>query len=372
MLALAAAGLVLWTLVLVLPWRPWSTRERLETGPRSAPVRLHDVTALIPARDEAAHIAETLRALAAQGEGLRIVVVDDESSDGTAQAALASGVDGLTVVRGSAPPPGWSGKLWALEQSRAHARSKLLLLLDADVTLGSGILAVLREKLLRERLGLVSLMVRLRMQGPWERCLLPAFVFFFKLLYPFRLANSPRAPVAAAAGGCVLVRSEALQGIGGFGALRGAIIDDCTLARHIKRHGCRTWIGLTRAAHSARPYPRLADVWNMVARSAYTQLRCSALLLVLCTLVMLAAFAGPLAGLLAGAAPARLLGAATLALMAGLYLPTVRYYGLAPAWALALPLAGLLFLAMTWASAWRCWRGERARWKGRSYARAAP
>lgn len=369
---LAFAGLALWATILLLPWRPWSTRERLE-APAAARtgVGLTDVTALIPARNEAGHIGATLAALARQGPDLAIILVDDESDDGTAARARQCGLNRLCIVNGRPPPPGWSGKLWALEQGRAGISSEYTLLLDADVSLDPGVLVALRDKLRREDYALVSLMVELRMRGRWERLLLPAFIYFFKLLYPFALANSGMRLVAAAAGGCILLRTSALAAIGGFGALRGAIIDDCTLARRMKQQGLRTWIGLTRSARSTRAYPRLDDVWDMVARSAYTQLRYSSLLLALCTVLLLTAFAAPVLALAAGSAPARTAGLAAIAVMAVTYLPTLRYYGIPRAWAFSLPLVGLLYLGMTWASAWRYWHGERSRWKGRSYAAAA-
>lgn len=367
--AAGTVALLMWALVAAAPWRPWSTRERLD-APQPDPERLDDVTALVPARDEAAHIGDTLAGLGAQGAGLSVIVIDDQSGDDTAATAAASGLPRLQVLRGTAPPAGWSGKLWALEQGRLRVQTDLILLVDADVRLDPGVVGALRAKLRERDLAAVSLMVELRMRGFWERLLLPAFVYFFKLLYPFRLANAAGGPVAAAAGGCILLRQAALADIGGFGALRGALIDDCTLARRLKARGHRTWIGLTHAAHCTRAYPELGDVWRMVARSAFTQLRHSPALLALCTLAMLAAFVAPLAALLAGDAAARAAGAGALALMTLTYVPLLRYYALAPAWAATLPIAGVLYLGMTWSSALAHWRGAGAQWKGRSYVRA--
>lgn len=368
---LAALAFALWASILLAPWRPWSTRERLEARPGAEQdADMSEVTVLIPARDEAEVIGETLGALARQGRGLSAVLVDDQSRDGTADAARGAGLAGLAVIEGKPLPSGWSGKLWALEQARSLARTPYVMLLDADIALAPGTIATLKEKMAAEGLGLASLMARLRMANFWEALLMPAFVYFFKLLYPFALSNARSKLVAAAAGGCILVEARALDAIGGFGALSGALIDDCTLARKVKEAGFRTWIGLTHSVASLRRYPRLADIWNMVARSAYTQLRYSALLLVLCTVLFLlgcwvpplalAAFPSPLAKGLAGAA---------LAAMVLGYLPTLRYYRLSPLWALAMPTIGTLFLAMTWSSAFRYWRGERSAWKGRSYAR---
>ena len=371
---LAAAGGTLWVAILVLPWQPWRVRERLEPEPAqdAAETCLRDLTVLIPARDEAAVIGETLAALGRQGRGLRVIVVDDRSRDETALAARRAAPDSfaLEIHRGAPLADGWTGKLWALEQGRRRIETPLTLLLDADIALRPGMIGALLRKRESSGAAMVSVMATLRMQGGWEKLLLPAFIFFFRLLYPFRLANRPGGLVAAAAGGCVLVETPALAAIGGFGAIRGALIDDCALARAVKDAGYRTWIGVSRGVASHRAYPALADVWRMVARTAYTQLRYSPALLLLCTVLMALAFWAPLAGL-AGPLPGRIAAGVGLAAMAGCYLPTVRYYRLAPGWALAMPLIGTLFLAMTWHSALRDWGGRRSEWKGRVYARDA-
>lgn len=360
---------LLWWGVLLLPWAPWRIRERLTGDTTALPPDLSDTTAIVPARDEAATIEQVLRALVAQGRGLRVVVVDDRSGDGTAAAAQRVATPGLEVVTGQPLPRGWTGKLWALEQGRRRVTTPWTLLMDADVVLAPGALGALRARLDQEGARLGSLMVELAMEGFWERLLLPPFVYFFRLLYPFHLANAPASRVAAAAGGCILIETRVLEEIGGFHALRDALIDDCTLARRVKARGYRTWIGLTRSARSLRRYPDLGAVWGMVARTAYTQLRYSALLLLLCTAALAAAFWLPVAGLFAPLAPARYLAAAALVAMAASYLPTLRYYGLPALWVLTLPLAGTLFLAMTWTSAVRYWRGTRSQWKGRTYSR---
>ena len=364
----AAAGAALWLCVLALPWQPWRVREALEPAPGDPD--LTGVTVLIPARDEAALVGGTLAALAHQGRGLRAILIDDRSSDGTAEAARRAAPASLSleVLRGAPLAEGWSGKLWALEQGRRRVETPLVLLLDADIALAPGMVRALLRRKERSGAALVSLMAALRMESGWEKLLMPAFVYFFRLLYPFRLVNGSRSGIAAAAGGCVLVETAALAEIGGFGAIRGALIDDCALARAVKRKGRRIWIGATRGATSRRAYRTLGPIWQMVARTAYTQLLYSPALLLLCSLLMALAFWMPVAGL-AGPPAAKIAGGVGLAAMAGSYLPTVRYYRLASAWALPMPFAGTLFLAMTWHSALRDWGGRRGEWKGRLYPR---
>lgn len=362
---------LMWLALLVLPWRPWSTREQVEPE-ASLQAPLSDLSVLIPARDEAACIARTLSAIGAQGELARIVLIDDQSSDGTASIARALGLPNLHIVEGTTPPPGWSGKLWALEQGLQAVTSDYVLLLDADIELAPGILGTLKARLAREQLTLISVMAELPLVTLWDRLLLPPFIFFFKLIYPFALANSRSRLVAAAAGGCILLETRALRGMGGFAALHDAIIDDCTLARRIKDQGGRTWLGLSHAVRAVRPYEGLAGIWNMVARTAYTQLRYSPVLLAVCTLLLLLGFVQPFVSLVSGQVMAVCAGLLALAALGAAYLPTVRYYGLPGWWVVTLPLAACLFLAMTWTSARRYWTGERSRWKSRSYARITP
>jgi hopene-associated glycosyltransferase HpnB len=356
----------LWLAVLLAPWRPWSTRERLDAAPDGvAPEASEDLCALVPARDEGPLIADTVRALGAQG--VHVVVIDDQSGDDTAALAARAGAQ---VIASAPLPEGWTGKLWALEQGWRATRAPWLLLVDADILLAPGTVAALRAQAARGDAQLASLVAEPRMQSFWERLLLPAFVYFFKLLYPFALSNAGSRYVAAAAGGCVLLERRVLERIGGFGALRGAIIDDCTLARLARDAGFRTWIGLTRAATSRRSGTTLAAIWDMVARTAFTQLRYSRAWLVACTLLMLLAFAAPVAGLWAPGPAARAAAALAAAAACATYVPLLRYYGMNPLRAVTLPVAAALFLAMTWTSALRYWRGTRSVWKGRVYARA--
>ena len=365
---LAIAGACIWIVILLLPWRPWATAEFLDAAKDFSEEDLSDITVLIPARNEAGVIEITLTGLKTQGDNLNIILVDDQSVDGTARAAKASAGKNLRVISGSLPKSGWSGKLWALEQGLRYVDTELLLLLDADIELKPGILQTLRKKMREDGLQLISLMVTLRMVRFWERLLMPAFIYFFKMLYPFRLSNSTFPWVAAAAGGCILVKTEAIKEIGGFGALRSELIDDCALAKRVKSSGRRIWIGLSHSACSLRPYDDLRAIWDMVARTAFNQLRYSTLLLFLCTAIMIVVFWLPVAGLFFPSTIAKIISACALCAMALSYFPTLRFYGLTKAWILCLPAVGTLYLAMTWTSAIRFWQGKGSEWKGRSYA----
>lgn len=362
------AAAVVWLAILALPWRPWGTRERVSacSADQGRP-ELALITALLPARNEASTIADTLRRVAAQGPLARIVLVDDESDDGTGDIARGLGLPQLTVLTGQRPPPGWSGKLWALHQGLAEVDTELVLLLDADIALEPGILATLAAKLVDEKRDMVSVMAALSMQTFWEKLLIPAFIYFFKMLYPFALSNSGNRWVAAAAGGCILIRTDSLRRIGGFEALRDALIDDCTLARTVKNAGGRIWLGLSRDVRATRPYDSLAGIWNMVARTAYTQLRYSPLLLALCTFLLVLVFVLPVLGLTASGPGVRVFAVIACGAMMASYLPVLRYYDRHWVWVLSLPAAATMYLAMTWTSAWRYLRGERSRWKNRVY-----
>lgn len=369
--ALLFSGLALavWLAVVLLPWQPWRNREVLEAGSES--VLLDDVTVVIPARNEADVLPSTLAALKQQGEGLKIIVVDDDSEDGTAAIAKQAGLVGVTVIESKALPVGWTGKLWAQHQGLNAVDSEFVLLLDADIALAPGMLAALKRRLSENRLQFISLMAQLRFESFWEKLLMPAFIFFFKMIYPFALSNRPSSKVAAAAGGCILLETQALEKVGGVQVIRDAIIDDCSLADQFKKAGFRTWIGLSHGVVSQRPYGSLADIWQMVARTAYTQLNYSVALLLGCTVLMLLMFWWPVFGMLF--MPDSLLAPNMVAfvIMCSVYLPTLTYYRLNPGLAIFLPLVALLYLLMTWHSAVRYWRGEKSRWKGRSYQKSA-
>lgn len=374
LLAGSALALLAWACVLLAPHAPHRVRERLEPGPERD-ADLATVTVLIPARDEAAVIGRTIAALGRQGRGLEIVIVDDQSSDDTRGAALRAAGANVTVrvVPGQPLPDGWAGKLWALEQGRAVVERPLILLLDADIELAPGVVPALLDKMRERDATLVSVMAELRCATFWERLLSPAFVFFFKLLYPFASSNDATKRTAAAAGGCVLVRADALEAIGGFAAIRAALIDDCTLAAALKRHRPPIWLGMSHSVRSLREYATLADFWSMVTRSAFTQLRYSTALLLVATALLVLTLLVPVVALVAGVAGANLPVAATAAAawlaMAAVYWPVVSFYRLPAIWAATLPLAAALFLAMTHDSALRYWRGTRATWKSRDYNR---
>jgi hopene-associated glycosyltransferase HpnB len=366
---LVVAGSLLWVALILVPWRPWSTRERLEPGDNGVELDLSDVTVLIPARNEAAVIERTLAALKKQGPGLRVILVDDQSTDETASLALAAMSSGLEISEGCPLPPGWTGKLWALEQGWRNTRTDLVLLLDADIELETRMIGALKRKLIDEGRDLVSIMAWLRMESFWEKLLAPAFIYFFKLLYPFSVGNQPSSSLGVAAGGCILVRSELLRRTGAFLSLRDAIIDDCSLAARVKESGGRTWIGLSHSVRSHRPYSRLSSFWEMVERTAFTQLRYSVRLLLVTTFVLVLVFWFPWVGIFSPSVAVRTFALLGVCAMLSGYLPTLRYYRRSILWAPLLPLVGGLYLLMTWSSALRYWRGKRSEWKGRIYAR---
>ncbi|GAA2751630.1 glycosyltransferase [Kitasatospora cinereorecta] len=382
LLWVSALSLLVWLWLAVGHGFFWRTDQRLPA--RRDPGRWPRVAVVVPARDEAGVLPDSLPTLLAQdypGEA-RVILVDDHSSDGTGElaAALADGPDGgglpLTVTTPPPLPEGWTGKLWALRHGVELAGdAQWLLLTDADIAHGPTSLRELVAAAEGNGLDLVSQMARLRVRTGWERLIVPAFVYFFAQLYPFRWSNRPGGRTAAAAGGCSLVRRTALERIGGVAAIRGAVIDDVSLARAVKRSGGRTWLGLAEQVDSVRPYPGLGPLWRMVSRSAYAQLRHSVVLLAGTVLGLSLVYLVPPAALAVGLAagwwgPA-VLGGAAWAVMAGTYLPMLRYYR-QPAWAaVLLPFTALLYLLMTVDSAVQHWRGRGAAWKGRTYPRPA-
>jgi hopene-associated glycosyltransferase HpnB len=381
----AAGSLAAWLWLLLGHGFFWRTDLRLP--PREDPREWPAVGIVVPARDEAGVLPESLPSLLAQDYPghAEVFLVDDGSSDGTGELArtLAERHGGLplTVSSPGEPPAGWTGKLWAVRHGIGLARARApeyLLLTDADIAHGPD---SLRELVAAARAGgfdLVSLMARLRAQSAWERLVVPAFVYFFAQLYPFRRIGGRGSRTAAAAGGCVLLRADAAERARVPYSIRHAVIDDVALAKAVKRSGGRIWLGLADRVDSVRPYPRLADLWRMISRSAYAQLRHNPLLLLGTVGGLAVVYLMPpvalVAGLLTGNAAAVAAGGTAWLLMASTYAPMLRYYD-QPLWlAPLLPATACLYLLMTVDSAVQHYRGRGAAWKGRTYARpgAAP
>jgi hopene-associated glycosyltransferase HpnB len=378
-LAIAAVlPLAIWAYLIVGHGGFWLARERDDRGQPPDPQAWPPVTAVVPARDEADVIARSIGSLLAQDYPgrFRIVLVDDNSSDGTARVAeaLAAGAHPLTLVRGAPLPAGWTGKLWAMNQGVERATSageapKYLWLTDADIAHAPDNLRRLVARAEVGKLALTSLMARLSCANAAERLLIPAFVYFFAMVYPFARVNDPRSRVAGAAGGCMLARSDALAAAGGVAAIRTALIDDCTLGALLKRQG-PIWLGLTDRAESIRPYAGVGEIGRMIARSAYAQLGYSPLVLAGAVAGMtLTYLAAPLVAIFAPG-PWRWAGVAAWLLMALSFQPTLRFYRRSPLWGLALPAIGALYTAFTLQSAVDVWRGRGGAWKGRAQALA--
>jgi len=400
---LALLTLVVWGYLFFAHGRFWfSTPELTPTPPRELPA----VDIVIPARDEAQTIDHAVASLLAQDYGgvFRVVLVDDSSTDGTAEIARAAAarigaavdyagtgaeraaVGGgpaaavaeagaavgvaaaptLQVITGAPKPAGWSGKLWALAQGVAASGAPVLLFADADIVHDPRHLSTLVARLVEPRVDLVSEMVRLNCSSLAERALVPAFIYFFQMLYPFAKVNDPKSRVAAAAGGTVLIRRDALQRIGGIETIKGALIDDVTLAQAVKRGGA-VHLGHSALAASIRPYPHFRHIWDMISRTAFTQLRYSGWLLAVALLGLTLVWWVPLLVALMGQGWQRGCGVAAFALGAASFLPTLRRYDRSPWWSLALPLIALFYMAATLDSALTHWRGSGARWKGRDY-----
>lgn len=366
MFLLTALALLIWLYLLIGHGRFWQTGPVL---PPDRPAVAPDVAVVVPARDEAAFVATTLRSLLAQDYPgpFHVVFVDDGSTDGTGEIARGLADRRLTVVAGTARPAGWSGKLWAVAQGIAAAPdAAFLLLTDADVEHGPSHLATLVATAERDDLDLVSEMVTLRCVSLAERTLVPAFVFFFQLLYPFRWVNNNLRSTAAAAGGTMLLRRRALVRIGGVGTVRDKLIDDVALATKVKQGG-RIWLGHATMARSLRPYPNFADIWHMIARTAYVQLRLSPLLLVATILAMALIWLVPPLATLFTDGGTRWMGLAAWIMLGASYLPTLRQLGRSPLWAAVLPLVAVFYMAATLGSAANHHLGRGVAWKGRAY-----
>jgi hopene-associated glycosyltransferase HpnB len=381
-LALAGAGMAAWLYLLAARGRFWRADIRDETDLAPDPAAWPVVAAVIPARNEADVIPASLPGLLTQDYpgSLIAVLIDDQSEDGTAKvarsAADATGAASkLTVLEGQPLPQGWTGKLWAMQQGIEEARSlarkpRYLLLTDADIAYDPGVVRRLVARAEAEGLVLTSLMVKLRCESFAERMLIPAFVFFFQMLYPFAWVNRRESATAAAAGGCMLVRLDALDAAGGIEAIRASLIDDCALGRSLKRQG-PIWLGLTASARSLRPYPGFTGIRRMVARSAYDQLNYSPLLLGLTVIAMTLTYLIPPTMAVAGTGLAQAAGFLTWGFMGIAFLPIVRFYGLPVLWAVALPVIASCYMLFTLDSALQHWRGRGGLWKGRVQARRA-
>ena len=372
---IGAATVAIWIYLLFfrggfwrLPYRPAPTAASVPTG---------SVVVVIPARDEAAVIGRSVASLLEQGHrgGLHIVVVDDQSTDGTAElaratAAAARASDQLTICSGKPVPPGWTGKLWAVRQGVEVARSlqpDYLLLTDADIVHGAGNLRELVSRSEIEGYDLVSLMVALNCRSFWEKLLIPAFVFFFFKLYPPRWVADPSRRTSAAAGGCMLIRASVLDRIGRIDSIREEIIDDCALARRVKSVG-KVWLGPSTHTRSIREYRSWRTIWDMIVRSAFAQLGYSASMLVLTVLMLAVTYLAPPLLLLSPQPGAILCGAVAWFGMSVAFLPTLRAYNASRLIALLLPLIAIFYVAATVASAVLFWRGRGGYWKGRFQA----
>ncbi len=391
-LGLALLSLLIWLFLLRFWGGFWRCQPVLEQGQRSPLIApFPRICAVVPARNEAELLPVTLRSLLLQDYpgSLQVILVDDHSTDGTAQVAretalAANRSEALTLLAAEPLPPGWSGKLWAMQQGIQSAQAQqpdYLLLTDADIEHDPANLRSLVEQATQAGLDLASVMVRLRCQSLWEKWLIPAFVFFFQKLYPFAWVNHPRRPIAGAAGGCILIRRTALERMGGLTTIRAALIDDCALATAIKLGGSPShqnqpfapiWLGLSDRTRSLRPYDTLATIWEMVARTAYTQLHYSPVwlvgTLVGMTLVYLLPPLAALVGLLTGDLWLAMTGSAGYGLMTIAYWPTLRFYRNHPVYSVCLPAIALLYTLMTLDSARRYWLGKGGAWKGRVYS----
>jgi len=374
MIAVAAGGIALavWLVLVFARDGFWLTAERDTRGLPAEPAHWPAVTAVVPARDEADVIARSIGSLIAQDYpgDFRVILVDDNSSDGTAE--VARGVAGdparLTILSGQPLAPGWTGKLWAVSQGIAAAGDApaYLWLTDADIAHAPDTLRTLVTRATGEGRVLVSLMARLRCESAAERALIPAFVWFFQMLYPFAAVNRTTG-VGAAAGGCMLADRAALERAGGIAAVRGALIDDCAFGALMKRQG-RVWLGLTDRSISIRVYDSWGSVAAMISRSAYAQLSYSPLLLAGTLLGLALIYLGPVLLTLFGQGYAQFIGAGAWVLMAIAFQPMLRFYKRSPLWGIALPGIALFYAGCTFASAWAHWHGRGGMWKGRAQA----
>jgi len=373
---LALLVLVIWLYLAFLRGNFWRLEEdNLEPKPLE---KWPHVVAIAPARNEAATIARAVTSLLGQeypGE-FEIIVVDDQSDDGTAALARNAAEEigaapRITVHSALELPPGWTGKLWALNEGISAASGKapdFFWFTDADIVHAPDTLRRLASRAETESLDLASLMVLLQAKTFPERLLIPPFLYFFLMLYPPRWIADPQKRTAGAAGGCILLRRDALERIGGLASIRNEVIDDCALARAVKRTGGKIWMGVTRASISLREYKSFAEIRDLIARTAFTQLRYSSLLLAATLLGLFVTYWLPWILFFAGEDPAWLLGSTAASLMTVTFLFTVKFYNRSALWALTLPFAAAFYAYATFLSAVRYWLGRGAQWKGRAQA----
>ena len=367
--------LAVWLVLLVARRGFWLLRER-DTDPVAEPSAWPAVVAVVPARNEADVIQRSIASLLVQDYpgDFRVILVDDQSDDGTGDLARALNDPRLTVIGGEHRPAGWTGKLWAMRQGVQKASlsaPEFFWFTDADIAHTPDNLRQLVARAEADKRVMVSLMARLSCRTPAEHFLIPAFVFFFDMLYPFGAVNDPKSKLAAAAGGCMLARARALESAGGLDAIRHNIIDDCALARVMKKLGS-IWLGLTDRAISLRPYEKLSDIRRMVARSAYAQLGYSPLLLLGTLLGLFLVYIAPVIGALFAMYYVQLAAYLAWVIMAIMFQPILRFYRLSPLWGLVLPLIGAFYAAFTLDSALQHWAGKGGMWKGRAQAPMAP
>ena len=370
----AAVPALIWAYLLLGRGRFWRIGN-LIVRPVGVPAAARRVAVVIPARNEAAVIGPSITALLEPaGDPLHVFLVNDASTDGTAQiarqaAASLGRLSSLTILEGSPLPSGWLGKLWALSQGIAAAHDfapDFLLLSDADIVHSPATIPSLRDIAESGGYDLVSYMVKLHCRSLAEKLLIPAFVFFFFMLYPPAWIADSERNTAGAAGGCLLIRPQALVRAGGMEAIRGAIIDDCALARAVKRSGGKVWLGLTEESASIRPYGSFVEIGRMISRTAFNQLHHSVLLLLGALVGLAVTYLLPPALLFSRHLAPAALGALAWALISVAYLPMVRFYRLHLLWALTLPVAAVFYMGATLHSAIKFWLGTGGEWKGRA------
>ncbi len=369
--SVSVLSVVIWSYLALARGSFWSIKNA-EFDAKGSSEFSDSVIAVVPARNEAEFIGPIVTALLSQSVPMPIILVDDESADGTAEVARlaaekAGKAGALTVIRGKPMPAGWTGKLWSMHQGIERASESnptWLMLTDADVLHGPETAATL-GRIASKNYDLVSFMVKLRCESVAEKLLIPPFVYFFFMLYPPAWIRDPRRSTAGAAGGCMLVKAETLQRAGGLEPIRGALIDDCSLAALLKQHGGRLWLGPTDQSHSLRRYETFSDVDRMISRTAFNQLKHSSLLLLGTIAGMVITYLAPPILLFARNNLAIFMGIAAWIVMSLTFSTMVRYYRLNPAWALSLPLAALFYLGATVHSAVKYWTGSGGNWKGR-------